>query len=115
MGKTADQEKRLPPMPLIATAVRNAKPAAKTTRLYDEKRLYLEVSPKGGKWWRFEYRFDGEEKRLSLGVYPDVSLKEARNRRDNARKLVANGKIPVSSARRKKRPVRIVSETALKS
>ena len=80
----------MPPMPLTDTAVRNAKPADKTTRLYDEKGLYLEVSPKGGKWWRFKYRFDGKEKRLSFGVYPDVSLKEARNRRDDARKLVAN-------------------------
>jgi hypothetical protein len=50
----------------------------------------MEVSPKGGKWWRFKYRFDGKEKRLSLGTYPDVSLKLARDRRDDARKLLSN-------------------------
>jgi len=52
--------------------------------------LYLEVAPSGGKWWRLKYRHAGKEKRLSLGVYPDVSLKDARQRRDDARKLLAN-------------------------
>jgi len=78
-------------MPLTNTSIRNAKPREKTRKLYDERGLYLEISPKGGKWWRFKYRFEGKEKRLSLGVYPDVSLKDARDRRDDARKLVANG------------------------
>ena len=50
----------------------------------------MEISSKGGKWWRFKYRVNGKEKRLSLGVYPEVSLKEARGRRDAARKLVTN-------------------------
>jgi integrase len=57
----------------------------------DSRGLYLEVAPAGGKWWRFKYRFSGKEKRLSLGVYPDVTLKNARERRDEARKLLANG------------------------
>ena len=52
--------------------------------------MYLEVAPSGGKWWRLKYRFGGKEKRLSLGVYPDISLKDARERRDAARKLLAN-------------------------
>ncbi|MGA7342519.1 MAG: Arm DNA-binding domain-containing protein [Terracidiphilus sp.] len=69
-------------MPLTDTALRNARPLSKTTRLFDERGLYLEISPAGGKWWRLKYRFDNREKRLSLGVYPDVTLKEARNRRD---------------------------------
>jgi integrase len=60
-------------------------------KLFDERGLYLEVSPGGGKWWRLKYRFDGKEKRLSLGVYPEAGLKDARNRRDNARKLLADG------------------------
>ena len=77
-------------MPLTNTSIRNAKSKEKTCKLYDERGLYLEISPKGGKWWRFKYRFEGKEKRLSLGVYPDVSLKDARDRRDEARKLVAN-------------------------
>jgi integrase len=53
--------------------------------------MYLEVTPSGGKWFRLKYRFNGKEKRISLGVYPDVSLKDARERRDSARKLVAAG------------------------
>ena len=67
-------------MPLTDTAIRNAKPGEKPVRLFDGGGLYLEVSPAGGKWWRLKYRFDGKEKRLSLGVYPDVSLKDARDR-----------------------------------
>ncbi|WP_029457263.1 tyrosine-type recombinase/integrase [Solidesulfovibrio alcoholivorans] len=78
-------------MPLTDLAVRNAKPSAKTVRLRDERGLYLEVSPKGGKWWRLRYTFQGKENMLSLGVYPDVSLKDARERRDAARKHLAQG------------------------
>ena len=77
-------------MPLTDTGIKNAKRGDKTVRLFDGGGLYLEVSPAGGKWWRLKYRFGGKEKRLSLGVYPDVSLKNARQRRDDARKLLAN-------------------------
>ncbi len=86
-------------MPLTDTAIRKTKPESKSVKLYDERGLFLLVSPKGGKWWRFKYRCDGKEKQLSLGVYPDVSLKDARERRDDARKLVAKGIDP--SANRK--------------
>jgi Arm DNA-binding domain len=68
-------------MPLTDTAIRSAKPGQKTLKIYDERGLYLEISPAGGKWWRLKYRFAGKEKRLSLGVYPDVNLKKARERR----------------------------------
>ena len=78
-------------MPLTDTAIRNAKPADKATRLFDGGGLYLEVSPAGGKWWRFKYRFAGKEKRLSLGVYPETGLKQARARRDQSRKLLGDG------------------------
>lgn len=81
-------------MPLTDTAIRNAKPSEKPVKLFDGGGLYLEVSPAGGKWWRLKYRFDGKEKRLSLGVYPDVSLKDARERRDASRKLLADGVDP---------------------
>ena len=74
---------------LSDTAIRKAKPSNKPARMFDGSGLYLEVSPSGGKWWRFKYRFDGKEKRLSLGVYPDVSLKDARERRDETRKLLS--------------------------
>lgn len=79
-------------MPLTDIAVRNIKPDnSKTLRLKDDRGLYLEVSPAGGKWWRLRYWMAGKENRLSLGVYPDVSLKDARERRDEARRLIANG------------------------
>ncbi len=89
-------------MPLTDTAIRNAKPGEKTIKLFDERGLYLEVSPAGGKWWRLKYRFDGKEKRLSLGVYPDVSLKDARERRDAARKLLADGTDPSENRKAQK-------------
>jgi len=89
-------------MPLTDTAVRNAKPGPKITRLFDERGLYLELSPAGGKWWRLKYRIDGREKRLSLGTYPDVSLKDARERRDLARKEVAAGTDPAETRKAEK-------------
>lgn len=92
-------------MPLTATTVKNATPGDKTRRLFDERGLYLEISPAGGRWWRFKYRIDGKEKRLSLGVYPDISLKDARERRDEARKLVAN-KIDPSAQRKAEKATR---------
>jgi len=78
-------------MPLTDTAIRNAKPGPKPIRLRDERGLYLEVAPSGGKWWRFRYLFAGKEKLLSMGTYPDVGLAKARERRDEARKLLADG------------------------
>lgn len=86
-------------MPLADITIRTAKGAEKRQRLNDGGGLYLEISPAGGKWWRFKYRFDGAEKRLSLGVYPDVGLKDARERRDELRRLLASGVDP--SANRK--------------
>jgi integrase len=79
---------------LTDTQVRQAKPAEKALRLWDERGLYLEVTPAGGKVWRFKYRINGKEKRLGLGRYPDTGLKEARERREEARKLVAAGVDP---------------------
>jgi integrase len=77
-------------MPLTDTAIRRAAPTQKPYKLFDERGLYLEISPAGGRWWRLKYRFAGKEKRVSLGTYPDVSLKTARERRDEARKLLSN-------------------------
>lgn len=81
-------------MPLTDVEVRSARPREKAYRLTDGLGMYLEVSPAGGKYWRFKYRFAGKEKRLALGVYPEVSAKEARMRRDDARRLLANGVDP---------------------
>ena len=89
-------------MPLTDTTIRNAKPADKTRRMFDGGGLYLEVAPRGGKWWRLKFRFQGKEKRISLGVYPDVSLKKARDRRDAARKLLADGVNPSDNRKAQK-------------
>lgn len=81
-------------MPLTDVTIRNAKPSEKPVRMFDGGGLYLEISPAGGKLWRLKYRCDGKEKRLALGAYPDVGLKDARERREEARKLLANGVDP---------------------
>ena len=71
--------------------IHKTKPQAKILRLSDGRGLYLEISPTGGKWWRFKYRLAGKEKRISLGVYPDVPLAAAREKREEARRQVAAG------------------------
>ena len=77
-------------MALSDTSIRNAKPAEKPYKLYDSDGLFIQVTPSGGKWWRLKYRFNGKEKLLSLGTYPDVSLASARSRREEAKTLLAN-------------------------
>jgi hypothetical protein len=77
-------------MPISAVSLRNIKVTDKTQRIFDGGGLYLEVTPKGKTWWRLKYRFNDKEKRISLGVFPDVSLSMARDRRDEARRLVAD-------------------------
>ncbi|MDR3388340.1 MAG: tyrosine-type recombinase/integrase [Rudaea sp.] len=84
---------------LTDTKLRSAKPQAKPYRLADSKGLCVEVHPSGGRYWRYRYRFAGKGKMLSLGVYPDVSLAAARERRDDLRKQVAAHVDP--SAKRK--------------
>lgn len=78
-------------MQLSDLKVKLAKPQEKIYRLFDGRGLYLEVNPNGGKYWRFKYTFLGKERRLSLGVYPDIGLADAREYREAARKLVAKG------------------------
>ena len=68
-------------MPLTNLKVDKAKPKEKQYKLADERGMYLLIHPKGGKWWRLDYRFQGKRKTLSLGTVPDVSLKEARKKR----------------------------------
>lgn len=89
-------------MTLSAMTVQSANPKDKPYKLSDGKGLYLEVRPNGGKWWRFKYRFEDKEKRISLGTYPEVSLAEAREKRDAARVLVAKGTNPSEDRKEKK-------------
>jgi integrase len=76
---------------LSDTLIKRARTRDKAYKLFDGGGLYMIVSPAGSKWWRFKYQFGGREKLLSVGIYPDVPLKLARTRRDEARKLVAGG------------------------
>lgn len=99
-------------MPLTDIAVRTAKPTEKTVRLFDSGGLYLEISPKGGKYWRLKYRFEGKEKRLALGVYPEISLKEARSKRDEARKILREGKDPATIKQQAKLAAKRAEENA---
>jgi integrase len=89
-------------MPLTDVKIRSAKPREKSYKLFDSGGLYLEVMSAGGKYWRWKYRFTGKEKRLAFGVYPDVGLKAARDKRDSARKHVANGIDPGEARRAEK-------------
>ena len=90
-------------MALTDIALRNAKPMAKDYKLTDEKGLYLLVTPSGGRLWKLKFRNKvGVEKKLSLGTYPEVSLKQVRERRDEARRMLANGVDPAEQKRRDK-------------
>ena len=89
-------------MPLSDVTIRNAKPREKQYKLSDERGLYLLVKESGRKYFRVDYRFAGKRKTLSLGVYPDVSLAEAREKRDDARKLLKNGVDPSQVRRESK-------------
>ncbi|MCU7865515.1 MAG: tyrosine-type recombinase/integrase [Candidatus Thiodiazotropha sp. (ex Lucinoma borealis)] len=92
-------------MALTDTAVRNAKSKEKDRKLFDGGGLFLLVKPNGARYWRFKYRFHGREKLLALGVYPDVTLKSARDKRDDARKQIADG-IDPSEARKAEKAAR---------
>ncbi|MGD7036364.1 tyrosine-type recombinase/integrase [Alkalicoccus sp. WONF2802] len=83
--------RRYPTMPLSDLACKNAKPREKAFKLYDENGMFLLVKPNGSKYFRLKYRIDDKEKLLALGVYPDISLKEARDKRDYARKQIKSG------------------------
>jgi hypothetical protein len=79
-------------VPLTDVQIRTFKcKPSKSVKLFDGRGLYLEVTGTGSRWWRLKYRYAGKEKRLSLGVYPETSLKEARDRCDEARQLLMDG------------------------
>lgn len=77
--------------PLGALEVERAKAGAKPKHLFDGGGLFLLVTPKGGKWWRFKYTYDGKSKTISFGTFPEISLAQARERREDARKFLAKG------------------------
>lgn len=86
-------------MPLTNAACLNAKKAAKPKRMFDAGGLYLEITPTGARYWRMKYRHAGKEKRLALGVYPEVTLSAARDARDKARAVLKTGRDPSAERR----------------
>lgn len=79
---------------LTEVKIKSIKPSGKIERFHDSQGLYLELSVAGGKHWRWKYRFDGKERRLTFGAWPDVSLKDAREKRDACRKVLREGLDP---------------------
>jgi len=85
---------------LTDTAIRSIKPLRSPRKFSDGGGLYLLVAPIGGRYWRYNYRFNGRQKTLALGIYPDVSLAKARVRHQDARRQLADGIDPVSPSRK---------------
>jgi hypothetical protein len=98
--------KRIPP--LSETKIENSYPGKKSVRLFDGYGLCLQIEPNGSKLWRYRYRFEGKQKLISLGKYPDVSLSDARLKRIESRRLLTEGVDP--SAARKEERVREKAE-----
>ncbi len=88
---------------LSDTKIRQARPRDRQYKIYDAKGLFIIITPRGGKWWRLNYRFNDKQRTISLGVYPDVSLRLARQRRDEARRQLAEGIDPSLARAPKKR------------
>ena len=89
-------------MSINAVQAKTAQPKDKDYKLFDEKGMFLLIKNNGRKYWRMKYRFNGKHKTLSLGVFPEVSLKEARNKRDDARKLLDDNTDPSADKKRQK-------------
>ena len=102
-------------MSLTELAIKNRKPSDKPIKMPDERGLFLLIHPNGSKYWRLRYSFEGRERLLALGVYPDVSLAEARERRDQARRHIANGVDPGVLKKVSKRAIRTASENSFES
>jgi integrase len=79
---------------LTETAIRAARATEKPVKLFDAGGLYMLINPNGARWWRLKYRIEGREKLISLGTYPEITLKKARERRDESRRLIADGVDP---------------------
>ena len=102
-------------MPLTDTRIRNAKSQPKTYKLSDGGGMYLLVTPDGGRYWRLDYRFAGKRRTLALGVYPVVTLANARKQRDEARRLLAQDTDPNTTKRTRKRAAKLARENTFES
>lgn len=97
-------------MSLTVKAIENALPGLEPLKLADEKGLYLLISPSGSKRWQLRYSFQGQKKKISFGPFPEVSLKAARAKRDEARAMIADGVDPLRQRRKNKLEARLASE-----
>jgi len=97
-------------MAITDTEIRRSKPGDKPFKLSDGGGLHLMVTPSGGKLWRWKYRFEGAEKLMALGRYPEITLAEVRERRDAARKRLANGIDPMAERKAEKTAVMVATE-----
>lgn len=97
-------------LPLTDAKLRSLRAHDKPVSSFDGKGLFILCTPNGGRWWRFKYRFAAKTKTLSFGTYPEVSLKEAREKRDQARELLAKG-IDPSEARKEQKRILLASST----
>lgn len=102
-------------MPLTDAKVRALKPREKTYRLGDAGGLYVEVATNGSRYWRMKYRVAGKEKRLAFGVYPDVSLADAREKRDAAKKILAAGGDPGETKKSEKLAQKLNAENTFEA
>lgn len=102
-------------MKLTDIVCKTSKPSDKVQKLSDGGGLYLEIKPSGPKYWKQKYRYAGKEKKLSHGVYPEVSLKEAREKRDKARKLLMDGIDPQEAKKEVKRDILIKSANSFEA
>ena len=102
-------------MALTDTRIRTAKPKAKAYKLSDGCGMYLLVTPDGGRYWRLDYRFAGKRRTLALGVYPIVTLSNARAHREHARTSLAKGIDPSAVKKAAKRAAKIASENTFEA
>lgn len=100
---------------LTVTQIQKAKASEKAIKLTDEKGLYLLINPTGSKLWRWKYRFDGKEKSMAFGAYPDVSLAQARDKRDEARKKLAAEADPMAQRKAERHARRIAAENSFET
>jgi len=102
-------------MALTDVKVRSVKPTDKAFKLTDGEGMHLMMHPNGSKCWRLQYRFDGKQKTLAQGVYPEISLSEARQRRDEAKRKIANGIEPSEQKKVDKQTRKIAIENNFKA
>jgi len=100
-------------MPLTDTAIRKAKSKFKQYKVSDAGGLYLLIKPDGARYWRVKYRHGGKERLLALGVYPHVSLAEARSERDDAKRLLKQGLDPVTARKQHRRATEVATANRL--